>query len=183
MIDFSKRETKVLVFGVVFTVLFLAFQTDVTRFATYQIGSYGPTIARAFPACIGLPGNWHGLAHGAGKKGGAEKLGRFDQFLAQNLADFLQRLRDTQEGETNMLGRTLVLYGSSNSRTHQNRNYPLLLAGGSDLGLRHNQYLRFDEKTPMSNLFVSMLHALDVPIDRFAYRRTRQLCARTSRRR
>jgi len=152
----------------IYDLMFLAFQTDVTRLATYQIGSYGPTVARTFPACIGLPGNWHGLAHGAGKKGGAEKLGRFDQFLAQNLARFLTRLKETEQGDTNMLGSTLVLYGSSNSKTHQNRNYPLLLAGGGDLGMKHNHFLKFDEKTPMSNLFVSMLQALGVETDRFA---------------
>lgn len=45
-----------------------------------------------------------------------------------------------------------MLYGSSNSRTHQNRNYPLLLAGGGKLGLRHGQYLQFAEKTPLANL-------------------------------
>jgi hypothetical protein len=152
----------------IYDLMFLAFQTDMTRLTTYQIGSYGPTIARTFPTCVGLPGNWHGLAHGAGKKGGAEKLGRFDQFLAENLARFLGRLKDTSEGDGNMLDRTLVLYGSSNSRTHQNRNYPLLLAGGRELGLKHNHYLRFDEKTPMSNLFVSMLQALGVETDSFA---------------
>lgn len=152
----------------IYDLVFLAYQTDVTRLTTYQIGSYGPTIARAFPACIGLPGNWHGLAHGAGKKGGAEKLGRFDRFLAENLARFLTRLRETPEGDGNMLDRTLVLYGSSNSRTHQNNNYPLLLAGGRGLGLGHNQYLHCDQKTPMSNLFVTMLQSLGIETDRFA---------------
>ena len=153
--------------GAMYDLMFLAFQTDVTRISTYQIGSYGPTIARTFPACIGLPGNWHGLAHGAGKKGGAEKMGRFDQFLAEHLARFLTRLKEAEEGEGNMLDSTLVLYGSSNSRTHQNRNYPLLLAGGGQLGLKHNHYLKFAESTPMSNLFVSMLQALDVETGRF----------------
>ena len=66
-----------------------------------------------------------------------------------------------------MLDRTLVMYGSSNSRTHQNRNYPLLLAGGRQIGIRHRQYLRFDEKTPMSNLFVSMLQGLGVETEQF----------------
>lgn len=152
----------------IYDLMFLSFQTDVTRLATYQIGSYGPTIARAFPACVGLPGNWHGLAHGANKKGGAEQIGRFDQFLAQNLARFLTRLKETPDGDGNMLDTTLVMYGSSNSRTHQNRNYPLLLAGGRELGLRHKHYLKFDESVPMSNLFVSMLQALGVPTDRFS---------------
>ncbi|MEQ8787258.1 MAG: DUF1552 domain-containing protein [Pirellulaceae bacterium] len=153
-----------------YDLLFLAFQTDSTRLATYMIGQVAgaTTIANAFPACIGLSGNWHGLAHGAGKKGGAEKLGRFDQFLAENLAYFLKRMADTREGDGSLLDRTLVFYGSSNSKTHQNRNYPLLLAGGRALGVRHGQYLRFDEKTPLANLFVTLLDRLNVPVDAFA---------------
>ena len=117
----------------------------------------------------GLPGNWHGLAHGVGKKGGAEKLGRFDQFLAENHARFLQSLADAQEGSGSVLDRTLVLYGSSNSRTHNNHNYPLLFAGGNNLGFRHGQYLRYQEKDMrLSNLYLTMLDRLNVPVERFA---------------
>ena len=149
--------------------MFLAFQTDLTRIASYQIGSYGPTIARTFPAALGLEPNWHSLAHKAGKKGQATVLGKFDQFLAQNLARFIGRLRDTPDGDTgqSLLDTTLVLYGSTNSKTHLNRNYPLLLAGGGKLGLKHNHYLPFSEKVPMSNLFVTMLQAMGVETDRF----------------
>ena len=153
----------------IYDLMFLAFQTDLTRITTYQIGSYGPTVARTFPAAIGLEPNWHSLAHKANKKGQATVLGKFDQFLAQNLARFVQRLKDTPDGDTgqSLLDTTLVLYGSTNSRTHVNRNYPLLLAGGGKLGLKHNQYLRFSEKTPMSNLFVTMLQAMGVEAERF----------------
>lgn len=152
----------------IYDLQFLAFQTDLTRISTYQIGSYGPSRARTFPGVLGLKPDWHGLAHAAGKKGGPENIGRFDQFLVENLARFLTRLKETPEGDGSLLDRTLVLYGSSNSRTHQNHNYPLLLAGGGGLGLRHNQFLHFDEKTPMSNLFVTMLQALGVETESFA---------------
>lgn len=153
-----------------YDLIFLAFQTDTTRLATYMLGQVAgaTTIANAFPAAIGLQGNWHGLAHGAGKKDGAEKLGRFDQFLAEQFAYFLNRLKSTPEGDGNLLDHTLVLYGSSNSRTHQNRNYPLVLAGGNQLGLKHGHYRRFEEKTPLSNLFVTMLDRLAVPVQQFA---------------
>lgn len=157
--------------GAIYDLMFLAYQTDLTRFTTYQVGSYGPTLARTFPGCLGLNPNWHSLAHAAGKKGGPENIGKFDQFLAANLARFLQRLKDTPEGESgrSMLDQTLVLYGSSNSRTHQNVNYPLVLAGGRGLGLgNHGQYLRFGSDTPMSNLFVSMLQALGTETTSFA---------------
>ena len=151
----------------IYDLQFLAFQTDLTRVTTYQIGSYGPSRARTFPGVLGLKPDWHGLAHAAAKKGGPENIGRFDQFLAENLARFLTRLKETPEGDGNLLDRTLVLYGSSNSRTHQNTNYPLLLAGGGQLGLRHNQVLHFNDKTPMSNVFVTMLQALGAQTERF----------------
>jgi hypothetical protein len=126
------------------------------------------TIANAFPACIGLQGNWHGLAHGAGKKGGYERLGRFDQFLVEHLASFLEKLASTSEGDGTLLDRTIVLYGSSNSRTHNNRNYPLVLAGGKGLGLKHGQYLRYKDDLPLANLFVTILHRLGIESPSFA---------------
>ena len=155
----------------IYDLMSLAFRTDSTRVATYMIGQVAgaTTIANAFPACLGLPGNWHGLAHGAGKKGGAENLGRFDQFLAENHARFLQSLADAKEGDGSVLDRTLVLYGSSNSRTHNNHNYPLLLAGGKGLGVRHGQYLRYNEKEMrLSNLYLTMLDRLGIPSQKFA---------------
>lgn len=153
----------------IYDLMFLAFQTDTTRLATYMIGQVAgaTTIANAFPAAIGLGGNWHGLAHGARKKGGAEKLGKFDQFLADQLGYFLTRLKKTPEGDGNLLDRTMVLYGSSNSRTHLNRNYPLVLAGGKKLGLRHGRFLKLGEQMPLSNVFVTMLDRLKVPVESF----------------
>lgn len=143
----------------IYDLLFLAFQTDLTRVATYQLGSMGPSRARAFPQCIGLKGDWHSLAHGANKKDGAEKMGRFDQFMTAQLVSFITRLRDTPEGEGNLLDNTQILYGSSNSKTHVNRNFPLLLAGG---GHQHGSYLKFSEDVPMSNLFVSVLQDMGI---------------------
>lgn len=152
-----------------FDLMALAFQTDSTRVATYMIGQVAgaTTIANAFPAALGLAGNWHGLAHGARKGTGAEKMGQFDQFLVQHFTRFIAKLDAMPEADGSVLDRTVVLYGSSNSNTHQNTNYPLILAGGSKLGFKHGQFLQFGNDTPMSNLFVSMLNRVDVPIKSF----------------
>ncbi|MEO0477773.1 MAG: DUF1552 domain-containing protein, partial [Planctomycetota bacterium] len=152
-----------------FDLMALAFQTDSTRVATYMIGQVAgaTTIANAFPAAIGLKGNWHGLAHGAGKGKGAEDMGKFDQFLAQQFARFLEKMDGMKEGDDSVLDRTAVLFGSSNSVTHRNINYPLIFAGGNKLGFKHGQYLTFGQDTPMSNLFVSMLNRVDVPTESF----------------
>lgn len=150
----------------IYDLMFLAFQTDLTRVITYQLGSMGPSRARNFPSSVGLK-DWHSLAHGANKKGGAEKLGKFDQFMTGQLVRFLTRMRDTEEGEGNLLDNTQVLYGSSNSKTHVNRNFPLLHAGGSKLGIKHGHYLRFPESVPMSNLFVTMMQAMGIEENHF----------------
>ncbi len=153
-----------------FDLMALAFQTDSTRVATYMTGQMAgaQSVANAFPAAIGLKGNWHGLAHDAGKANGAEELGRFDQFLAQQFARFLQKMDAMQEGDGSVLDRTAVLFGSSNSKTHNNKNYPLILAGGNKLGFKHGQYLAYDQETPLSNLFVTTLNRVGVPTQSFA---------------
>jgi len=153
-----------------YDLMYLAFQTDTTRLATFMLGQVAgaTTIANAFPTAVGEKGNWHGLAHSAGKGKGAEALGKFDQFLAQQLAYFLQRLKDTPEGDGNLLDSTLVLYGSSNSKTHNNTNYPTVLAGGRKLGFKHNQFIKFDSKIPFSNLFITMMEKFGAPIEKFA---------------
>jgi len=153
-----------------YDLIFLAFQTDSTRLATYMLGQVAgaTTIANTFPACLGLPGNWHGLAHGAGKNDGAKNLGRFDQLLAEQLTRFMTRLNDTPEADGTMLDNTLIFYGSSNSKTHNNNNYPLVLAGGRNLGFKHNQFLQLDAKTPLSNVFVTILESMNIDHDGFA---------------
>ena len=153
-----------------FDLMFLAFQTDSTRAATYQIGNMNgaTSIAGKFPQLLGIGKHMHSLAHGAGKGQGAEALGKWHQFLTDQTARFLTRLKETEEGEGSLLDHSIVLYGSSNSRTHNNNNYPLMLAGGGKLGLNHGQLLKFDNTTPMSNVFVTTLNSLGIKAESFA---------------
>lgn len=153
-----------------YDLIYLAFRTDSTRVATYQLGNMNgaTSIAGKFPQLLGFGKNMHSLAHG-GRKGdkGAEELGRWSQYLAEQFAYFLNRMASTPDGDSTLLDRTIICYGSSNSYTHVNENYPLVLAGGRDLGLKHGQFVQLDQKTPLSNLFVTMLNRLDVPTDQF----------------
>ena len=148
----------------------LAFQTDSTRFATYQLASmHGATsIAIKFSQLLGFGGTTHALAHGWNKPGGAEKLGKWDQWQAENLTYFLDKLAAVQEGNNTLLDNTVVLYGSSNSNTHNNLNYPIVLAGGKNHGLKHGGHHRFDKTVPLSNLYLTLLHRMGIDEKRFA---------------
>ncbi len=153
-----------------YDLIYLAFRTDSTRVATYQIASMADVTSKAgkFPQLEGFKDTLHTLAHGWNKPGGAEKLGEWDRFMAEQFAYFLDRLASAQDEQGSLLDSSLVLYGSSNSQTHNNTNYPLVLAGGSKLGMQHGQYRKFGPEVPMSNLFVTMLNCLGVPGQSFA---------------
>ena len=119
---------------------------------------------------LGLGPGHHVLAHNATLGGGhLEKLGKYDKFQADLLAEFITKLADTPEGGGTMLDNTVVLYGSSNSQTHVNTNYPLMLVGGEQLGLRQGAMQDFGNKAPpLSNLYLTLLNALNVPATRFS---------------
>ena len=149
----------------------LAFQTDSTRFITYQLASMhvAISIANKFPTLLGFTNNAHGLAHGAGKgKKGAENKGKWDRYQAECLCYLIKRLSEMEEGNGSVLDNTCIFYGSSNSKTHNNTNYPLILAGGKNMGYQHGQYLTFGKDVPLANLFVTMQKSMGVHADTFA---------------
>ena len=153
-----------------YDLIYLAFRSDSTRVATYQIASMADASSKAgkFPQVEGFKGSLHNLAHGWNKPEGAVNLGKWDQFMAQQLAYFLDRLDSAKEEQGSVLDNSVVLYGSSNSQTHNNTNYPLVLAGGSKLGLKHGQFAKFGAQVPLSNLFVTLLQTLNVPAKAFS---------------
>ena len=78
-------------------------------------------------------------------------------------------MKNNKDINGSLLDNTLILYGSACSTTHNARNYPLILAGGSKLGLNHGRYTVFEEKHErLSNLYLSMLHKLDIEKESFS---------------
>ncbi len=149
----------------------LAFETDTTRVATYQISSEdGHGICDRFPGILKIGNGKHGGHHGLSHSNPSQdsSWGEYDRYLAEQFAYFLSRLSAIHEGETRVLDRTLAMFGSGTSTTHNARNYPIILAGGKDLGLRHGQYIKAREERPLGDLFVTMLHRLDFPVRKFA---------------
>ncbi|CAN5220889.1 DUF1552 domain-containing protein [soil metagenome] len=142
----------------------LAIQTDSTRLITYAIG--GPNEAPSIP---GISEGYHNLSHHGMDPGKIAQLTLVESAHFDALAGFLSRLKAIEEGDSNLLDRTMILYGShlGNASSHNNTNMPILLAGG---GFRHGQHLAFDPENnyPLPNLFVSMLQRLGLEIDRFA---------------
>lgn len=132
-------------FRTVYDLIVLAFQTDVTRVATFSLGGEGD--AFAVPE-IGITESRHQLSHHGGDEGYIEKLTRYDTFAIEQFRYFLSRLDETKDvnGQP-LLGSTMSLFGSGMSygHSHGNANLPLVLAGGADLGLKHGSHLDFNQ--------------------------------------
>lgn len=149
-----------------------AFVTDATRIATFQaVGEGAGAIAKDFPKTLGMPSIHHALTHGYDKiEMGWEYWARYDQFQVQRLALFLEALATTDDPFTDgsLLDNTIVLYGSGTSETHVTRNYPIIVAGGRNLGLVHGIHRKYDDSIPFSNLLLSILQTLGSPSEQFS---------------
>lgn len=149
-----------------YDLIVLSFQTDTTRISTYQTASEeGNGPAANYPHAAGIPKTAHAVSHA---RTDYQQWSTYSKFLTEQHAYFLERLKSVQEGDATLLDNTMVLYGCCTSQTHVSRNYPLVLAGGGNLGLKHGRFLKYDEtKVPLSNLFVTMLDRMQVPVEHF----------------
>jgi hypothetical protein len=70
-----------------YDLMWLAFKSDSTRVATYQIASMADasSVAGPFPFREGFKANLHTLAHGWNKPDGAVALGKWDKFMTDQL--------------------------------------------------------------------------------------------------
>ena len=179
-------------FRTVYDLMVLAFQTDVTRVATFSLGGEGD--AFAIPE-IGITESRHQLSHHGGDPGYIEKLTNYDTFAIEQFSYFLTRLAETKDRDGRpLLGSTMALFGSGMSygHSHGNANLPLVLAGGSDLGLHHGSHVDFNQghfkgyqldkpgehyslcsrpanpDAHMSNLLLLMAQRMGVETDQFA---------------
>ena len=192
-LDADPKEAR-LYFQAMYELIYLSFLSDSTRVATFQLGrenGEGPhdLLSRA----VGL-GGAHGLTHSVKKPDGWKNLGTYNRYQAEEFGRFVQKLKDTQEpnGNGNMLDNTFAMHGSASSSFHLSRNYPIISAGGKNLGFKNGRYLKLGkgnednqanagivtdagwngrieaEELPLARLFVTVLQRLGVETESFA---------------
>jgi hypothetical protein len=139
----------------------LAFQTDSTRIATFIVAHDGSN--RPYPT-IGIRDGHHDLSHHRNDEAKKKLLAQINRYHAAQFAKFLDRLKSIPEGDGTLLDHCLIQYGSalSNGNEHSPENLPILLAGGGGGGLATGRHLKVAEKTPMTNLYRSMLDHVGV---------------------
>ena len=143
----------------------LAYQTDLTRVITFMMGRElsGRTYAE-----IGVPDSHHPTSHHRDDPALYEKVTKINEFHTSLFAYYLNKLDDTPDGNGSLLDNMLMLYGAgmSDSNRHANTGLPLVLLGGGAGSVKGGRHLRYSEGTPISNLHLTMLDKMGLPLDK-----------------
>jgi hypothetical protein len=140
----------------------LAWQTDMTRVITFQMGH--EMSGRAYPE-LGFGDAHHPCTHHQGDREKQEKTTQINGLHTRMLAYYLGKLRDTQDGSGSLLDHSMILYGAglSDANLHLYTDLPLVLVAGGVQGIKGGVHVRYPKRTPMTNLLLTMLDKAGVP--------------------
>ena len=148
-----------------FDMLALAYQTDLTRVTTFMIGR--EVSSRPYPE-IGISDSHHPLSHHENDPRKIDDLGRLNRYHVEQFAHLVKKLAETPDGDGTLLDQSLLVYGAgiSDSNTHFHDNLPIALVGGRAAGLKGGRHIRYPDETPVTNLWMTLLDRMGVPAER-----------------
>jgi hypothetical protein len=149
---------------IMFDLMTIAFQTDMTRVITVLLAiEQSP---RNYPE-IGITAGHHGLTHHSGDKEKIEKVTQINEYHLQQLPYLLDKLKGTKDGDGTLLDHAMIVYGSGlgDGNGHRHEDLPTILAGRGCSTLLPGRHVRYPVETPITNLYLSMLDKMGVPVD------------------
>jgi hypothetical protein len=144
----------------------LAFKADITRVSTFMYARDNSN--HTYPDS-GVSVSFHGASHHGNKPAAIDTFTKINKYHMQLFAYFLDKLRSTPDGDGNLLDHSMILLGSSmsNANEHDHDPLPMLVAGGAAGKLKGDRHLRFADRTPHSNLLLSLLDKAGVQRESF----------------
>ena len=137
----------------------LAFAADITRVFSFKTGR--DASARVYPES-GTETPFHPASHHGDREDRILDFAVINKFHVSMLPYFLEKLKNTEEGDTHLLDKTMIIYGSpmADGNIHNHRRCPLIVLGGASGGLEGNLHLKAPDGTPMANVMLSLMHTL-----------------------
>ena len=137
----------------------LAFQSDTTRVFSLKMGR--DSSARVYPES-GSDKPFHPASHHGGNEKAIEDFALINRYHVGMLPYFLEKLRDTMDGDASLLDKAVIIYGSpmGDPNVHNHKRCPLFVVGGANGRLAGNMHLRAPAGTPMANVMLSLLHKM-----------------------
>ena len=150
-----------------FDLVALAYQADVTRVASYIMAAEGTN--RTYNH-IGIPDSFHPVSHHANDLTRIEKLAKIQTWHLEQFADFVKKMAETPDGQGSLLDHSIFMYGSNMSNSDRHDNYPepnIVVGGGNGKMRLGGQHIVLPERTPIANLHLTLLQKVGVERDTF----------------
>jgi len=150
-----------------FDLIALAYQADLTRVVTYVMAAEGTT--RTYNH-IGVPDAFHAMSHHANDLERLNRLAKIQTWHVEKFAEFLSKMAATQDGQGSLLDHSIFMFGSNMSNSDKHDNYPvpnILVGGGNGKMKLGGQHLVLPERTPIANLHLTLLEKVGAPRDKF----------------
>ena len=149
-----------------FDLMALAYQTDLTRVCTFLMGR--EKSVRTYPE-IGVPEPHHPVSHHQKQPEMLQKLAKVNTYHVQMFAHLLEKLQSTPDGDGSLLDHVMIVYGAgmSNSDNHFHHDLPILVAGGGAGQIQGGRHLRLPYDTPLANLHLTLIDKMGIPVERF----------------
>src|SRR5215831_976323 len=149
-----------------FDLQLLAFVGNTTRVSSFKMSR--DVNGRVFPPS-GVSTGFHNASHHGETEQRIQQFAAINKYHISVVAYFIDKLKKTQEGDSNLLEQTLVLYGSpmGDSNLHNHKRVPLILLGHAGGALKGRLHVKPPDGTPSANMFLSLLHKIgldDMPI-------------------
>jgi hypothetical protein len=144
----------------------LAFQADITR--VFSMVMCRELSSRTYPN-IGVTDGHHAVSHHRNDPDLIAKKAKIDTYNVLLLTHFLKKLRETPDGDGSLLDHSLILYGGGmgNGNLHRHSDLPTLMVGSLGGKFQTGHHLSYPENTPMSNLLLTLLDKVGVPLGKF----------------
>jgi hypothetical protein len=144
----------------------LAMQADITRVITFQLAREAST--RTYPE-VGVPEAHHPTSHHGNDPEKLAKLAKINAYHVSLFAYYLEKLKNTPDGDGSLLDHSMVMLGSGmgNPDIHNHVNLPIVVAGGGAGKLKGGRHIKYAEPTPLANLHLTLLDRAGIHIDKF----------------
>jgi hypothetical protein len=137
----------------------LAFASDVTRVFSFKMGRDGSS--RSYPDS-GVKTGFHPASHHQEKEDRILDFSKINRYHVGMVPYFLEKLKNTPDGDSNLLENSLIVYGSpmGDSNVHNHKRCPLFFAGHAGGRLKGNLHVKAADGTPMANAMLTALQNL-----------------------
>jgi hypothetical protein len=152
--------------GLMFDLMVVAYQSDLTRVSTFMMAREASQ--RTYPV-LAIPETHHDVSHHGNQPEKMALHAKIDTHFASLFAAFLDKLRNSPDGDGSVLDHSLIVFGAGMSDGQAHSAYPLPLAaiGGASRKIKGNRFLVAKEWTPVANFWLGVAGTFGSPLERF----------------